>query len=87
MTAIVSLVTKPTVEQKARESVLEILRNTLKEAEAGEIHSIAMVLGTGDSKWITRISAIATNKGAEFVGQLEIMKQHWISKYLKLEDE
>lgn len=81
MSAPIQLVTKPKVEDEVRESVLRALRQTLEQAEAGEIDTVIMILGHPDGEWSDRCTS--TTKLSEAIGRIEITKQEWIAEYLR----
>lgn len=80
MSAPVKLVTKPTAADEVRESVTRLLRDTLAEAESGEIDCVAIIIGHTDGEWSDRCST--TTRFSEAIGRLEITKQEWIAQYL-----
>ena len=79
MTEIVSLVQKPTVTEEIRSNVVNILRETLEQAERGEIDTVIMILHHPDGDWTDRASS--TEIFSDSIGRLEILKQKWISNY------
>jgi hypothetical protein len=83
MTAPVNLVPPPKAEQRIRESVVAILRETLQEAEAGEIECVMMIVVRPGGGWQPRISA--TDNFSGMIGRLEIAKQEWVIDYLSQE--
>lgn len=75
------LVTKPTADAEVKASVLRVLRETLEQAERGEIDCVVMILGHPDGEWTDRTSE--TVKFSEAIGRLEITKSEWIAQYLR----
>lgn len=78
---VVSLVNKATADEEVKESVIRLLRETLEQAEAGEVDSILMIVGSPSGEWLDKASE--TVKFSETIGRLEISKQEWINRYLR----
>lgn len=78
--SVVSLAPKPTVDDQIKRGVVELLRELLADAEAGKIESLLVIGNCVGSGWFDRRSG--TLAFAETVGQLEVVKQTWISSYL-----
>lgn len=85
MNEVVSLVSKPTVDEKIKSRVVEMLRNTLKEAEAGDIGGIFMIVEGPDEMWTERWDG--TCKLSEMLGRVEIIKHKIIHQYFQSEGE
>ena len=85
MTEVVSLVSKPTVEQEIKNDLVEMLRRTLAEAESGEISGVFMIVTRLDGDWSDRWTGIT--KMSDTIGRVEIIKQQLIHKYLSGEGE
>jgi hypothetical protein len=81
----VTLVPKPTAQDEVRESIISILRETLAEAEAGNIDTVIMLLSHPNGEWTNRSSG--TNKFSEAIGRLEITKADWIKGHLGRRDD
>jgi len=79
--APIKLVTNPTASEEVKESVVRLLRDTLTEAEAGQIDCVAIIIGRVDGQWLDRCST--TMCFSEAIGRLEITKQEWIEQYLR----
>lgn len=85
MDKIAALVPKPKVADEIRESVVELLRVSLAEAEQGEIDVVTIIMGYSSGEWIHRCSS--TQKLSEAIGHLEIAKQDWINLYFRERDD
>jgi hypothetical protein len=81
MTAPIVLVTKPTASDEVRKSVVDLLRDTLAEAESGNIVTLVMIIGHPDNQWSNRSSV--TQNTSEMIGRLEITKQSILTEFLK----
>ena len=83
MTEVVSLVSKATAEDQVRQSVITVLRETLAEAETGNIDGVAMILSHPDETW--------THRGSEhmefsrMIGRFEMLKHQWIAEHFERE--
>lgn len=62
-----------------RADVLDILREQLARAEAGEIDSVLVVFKYPDGHWGHRHSGVVGF--SEAIGQIETIKQDWIDAY------
>ena len=80
----IALVTKPSATDEVRESILRVLRETLAEAEAGNIDTVIMILGHPNGEWTDRTSG--TNRFSDAIGRLEITKADWIKGHLARRD-
>jgi hypothetical protein len=78
---VVTLVSKPKASDEVRESVVRLLRESLEQAERGEVDTVIIILSHPDGEWSDRCSN--TDKLSTAIGRLEITKQEWIAKYLK----
>lgn len=83
-TAPVALVPKPKAADEIRESVMRLLRDSLEQAERGEVDTVIIILGHPDGDWTNKSSY--TDKLSAAIGRLEITKQEWIEKYLRNRD-
>lgn len=83
MTAPINLVPPPKVADIVRESVVATLRQTLEEAERGEIECVAIVICRPGGGWKPRIST--TDNFSGMIGRIEIAKQEWVADYLSQE--
>ena len=84
MTAPVALVPKPKAADEIRESVMRLLRDSLEQAERGEVDTVIIIVGHPDGDWTNKSSY--TDKLSAAIGRLEITKQEWIEKYLRNRD-
>lgn len=84
MTAPIALVPKPKADEEVRESVVRLLRDSLEQAERGEVDTVIIILGHPDGEWSDRCSS--TEKLSAAIGRIEITKQEWVAKYLKERD-
>lgn len=75
-----ALVPKPTTQDEIRDSVLKLLRQSIEEAECGEIDCVFMILGHPDGEWAERFSD--TDKFTSAIGRIEIAKIAWALRYL-----
>ena len=75
------LAPKPTVDDEVRTSVVKALRETLQQAERGEINTILMVIGHPDDTWTDRASE--TLNFSSMIGRIEILKAKWIALYME----
>jgi len=80
MTTPVSLVTKPTVADNIKNDIVEILRESLARAEAGEVDALLLIEKRPDGHWRDERSGCTNFPDA--IGRLEIVKQAWITHYL-----
>jgi hypothetical protein len=80
----ITLVPKPKAADEVRESVLRLLRDSVAQAERGEVDTVIIILGHPDGQWSDRCSS--TDKLSAAIGRLEITKQEWILQYLKHRD-
>ena len=86
MSAPVALVPKATPEQQTRQSIIEILKEALDNAEAGDLLGLVMVTKQGDGGWHQRASLNFTIR--EEVAALEIIKAQRVMQLLGgFEDE
>jgi hypothetical protein len=83
MSAPINLVPPPTPADIVRESVVATLRQTLEEAERGEIECVAIVICRPGGAWKPRVST--TDNFSGMIGRLEIAKYEWIADYLSQE--
>ena len=81
MTQPIALVTKPTVAEEIKVEVLRILREALAKAEAGDVESCIVILRHPGGSWSDERSGLL--KMAEAIGHIEIVKQSWITSYLR----
>jgi hypothetical protein len=81
MNSPVALVPKPTAADEVKESVVRLLRDTLAEAERGNVDCVIMIVGHPDGAWSDRCSS--TTRMSEAIGRLEITKQEWVQQYLE----
>lgn len=81
MTSPVALVSKPTVAGSIKSVVVDLLKEALVKAEAGEIESVIIILKRPDGTWHDDRSGCIGMVDA--IGHLEIIKQAWINVYLK----
>lgn len=81
MSTPVTLVPKAKTTDDVRESVVRLLRDSLAQAEAGDVDTVIIILSHPDGEWSDRCSD--TEKLSEAIGRLEITKQEWVSQYLK----
>lgn len=77
----IALVAKPKIDEQIREDVTLLLRETLAQAERGEIQSVAIILENTDGNWSNCVSDAM--KFSDAIGRLEITKQEWIAQYLR----
>jgi hypothetical protein len=77
----IALVPKPKAADEVRESVVRLLRDSLEQAERGEVDTVIIILGHPDGEWSDRCSN--TDKLSAAIGRLEITKQEWIAQYLR----
>lgn len=85
MTTPIALVSKPTAAEEVRTSVIDVLRETLAQAEAGEIDSVAMILGHPDDTWSDRYSGVLNFSSV--IGRIEILKLKWIRQHTEYNGE
>ena len=81
MTGPIALAPKPTVAEAIKTDCVRLLRDALARAEAGEIEAVAVILKLTNGRWYDERSGVMDFP--EAVGRLEIVKQSWISHYLK----
>jgi hypothetical protein len=85
MTDPVNLVPKPKATEIARESIKAILKQTMEEAERGDLKCVMMVVVDPSGKWTPRISS--TDDFSGMMGKLLIAQHEWVADYLKQESE
>jgi hypothetical protein len=85
MTEVVSIVRKKTVDEEIKSRVIEMLKTTLAEAEAGDIGAIFMIVERPDEMWTERWDGTA--KLSEMIGRIEIIKHKIIHQYFESEGE
>lgn len=78
--AQLGVVPKARAEPLIQAQVVEQLRSTLALAEAGEVTSLFIVVNHPDGTYSEVASA--TVSFTQTIGQLEIIKQNWIGRYL-----
>jgi len=79
MTAI-ALVAKPTAAEQAKIETVELLRELLVQAEAGDVVEIFAVIKHPDASWSSKRSTCTDTPA--LIGRLEIAKQGAIANYL-----
>jgi hypothetical protein len=77
----IALVPKAKAADDVRESVTRLLRDSLEQAERGEVDTVIIILGHPDGEWSDRCSS--TQKLSAAIGRLEITKQEWVAEYLR----
>jgi hypothetical protein len=77
----IALVPKPKAADDVRESVTRLLRDSLDQAERGEVDTVIIILGHPDGEWSDRCSS--TEKLSAAIGRLEITKAEWVAQYLQ----
>ena len=75
-----SIVPKATTDDETKDSVTNILKDVLKEAESGDIAAVVVIVKNVDGSFWNRASMV--DGFAEMIGSLEILKAEWIAKYL-----
>ena len=81
MNSPIVLVPKPKASDEVRGSVVRLLRESLEQAEAGEVNTVIIIASHPDGTWTDLCSS--TDKLSEAIGRLEITKQAWIAEYLR----
>ena len=83
MAEILSLQPKASASDKDQQAVIAALEEALKLARTGEISSAVVILNRHDGLW----QEIVTESGmiTRDIGRLEIIKQKWITAYLREE--
>jgi hypothetical protein len=72
---------KPTASDEMRQAAVEVLREALGKAEAGNVDACLVILRHPGGRWSDERSGCMDFP--EMVGRLEIVKQAWINAYLK----
>jgi hypothetical protein len=85
MSEVVSLVRKATVDKEIKSRLVDMLKATLAEAEAGDIGGIFMIVERPDQMWTERWDG--TCKLSEMLGRVDIIKHKIIHQYFKSENE
>jgi hypothetical protein len=80
MAAPVALVPKATTEQQTKQSIIDILKEALVDAEAGNLRGLVMVLKEADETWHQRASLNFNIK--EEIAALEIIKAQRVMQVL-----
>jgi hypothetical protein len=80
----VKLVTPPTMEERARADVIDILKTMLEDARAGKIAAVVVLAQHVDRRWSHQESA--TTAFSEAIGQIEILKASWIETFRRRAD-
>jgi hypothetical protein len=75
----VVLVPKPTADDEVRQSVIDLLRETLADAEAGKIITALIIIEQTNGEWGNRWSG--TTHFAETIGRLEVTKYEMIKQF------
>lgn len=70
----------PRVEDAIRADVVKLLEGLLTLARDGEVASLFIVVTHADGTYSEAISA--TQAFSQMIGQVEIVKQNWIGRYL-----
>lgn len=81
----IRLVTKPTVNDEIKASVIKFLRKALEQAEAGDVAGAILTIRRPNGFWSHDMTQIADFPDA--IGRLEIVKQCWIASYVADEQE
>lgn len=80
MTKTIVLVPTPTAAEIFRTACVDILRERLAQAEAGDIDSVVLIVKHADGTWSDDRSGV--DGFPEAIGRLEITKQAWVRAYL-----
>lgn len=81
MSKVATLAPKPNVREEFRLASIEILRDRLAQAEAGDVASVVVIVKHMDGTWSD--DRAGTDTFPEAIGRLEIVKQAWINSYLR----
>jgi hypothetical protein len=74
----------PKAKASVQESVVRLLRESLEQAERGEVDTVIIILAHPDGRWSDHCSH--TEKISESIGRLEITKVDWTLQYLRDRD-
>jgi hypothetical protein len=77
----IKLAPKPSLSAEVKAQVVLLAQQVLAQAEAGEIQSFVILAKQLDGSWDSRASAIVGMSDA--IGQLEMLKHHWIDQFIK----
>lgn len=77
----IALVPTPTAAEKYKKACVEILRERLAQAEAGDIESLVLIVKHADGTWSDDRSGV--DGFPEAIGRLEITKHAWITAFLR----
>lgn len=75
----VVLVPKPTADNEVRRNVIDLLRETLVDAEAGKIITALIIIEYTDGEWGNRWSG--TTHFVDTIGRLEVTKYEMIKQF------
>jgi hypothetical protein len=79
--SLVRIAEKPKLADDIRQEVIDILKKSLAEAEAGDISAVMVLKLHPDDTWSDERSGCI--KFPDALGRLEIMKHTWITQYLE----
>jgi 1,4-dihydroxy-2-naphthoyl-CoA synthase len=83
MTEPVRLVPKPTIDEEIRAGVIDLLRDALADAEAGNVTGVIILTSETDGMWGHRSSASLSIR--EEIGALEFYKHDRIVRTRTIE--
>lgn len=79
--SVVELARKPTASEEAKADCINILRKALALAESGDMTTLIIIAQRPDNSWSDERSTAVNFPDA--IGRLEIVKQSWITSYIK----
>jgi hypothetical protein len=78
---IVALAPRPTAVDEIKAQIIKDLEEALADARAGHLESVVIIAKCLDGHWYDRRSG--TQAFPEAIGRLEIIKQGWITEYIR----
>ena len=73
----------PKVDDEINEDIIDILKESLVDAEAGKIQTIIVISTSPNGEWSHSMSG--TDGITAAIVRLEITKQEWINRYIRSE--
>ena len=85
MTDPIQLVTKPTVSDDIRASLVRMFENALRLTNDGQVVCAMLIIEGPDGFW--REESSGTMALTSLIGRVEIMKQGWIKRFYSDEEK
>lgn len=81
---MLKIVPKTTVSDEIKNDIINILEKALEQAKQGDVECVLVILKQIDGHWSDERSGVVNF--SDSIGKLEIIKQSWITEYLKQSD-